>query len=86
MEHTATGLCCRCYYIGRKEKTVKKREPLLEIRREVGLKINTNKIDTSRHQNAGRIHNLMAANKCFEHVATSKCLVTIESNQNCILK
>jgi hypothetical protein len=54
----------------------KNTEALLEASREVGLEVNTEKtkyIVTFCHQNAGKIHNLLTANKSFENMVKFKC-------------
>jgi hypothetical protein len=55
-------------------------ESLLEASREVHLEVNMGKLYSCLHQNAGKNHNLMTANKFFEN------LVTAVANQNSIHK
>jgi hypothetical protein len=66
--------------------TTRKTEPLLEVSREVGLKVNTGTkyVVVSRHQNSERNHNLLIANKSFENVAQFKNLGTTVTIENYI--
>jgi hypothetical protein len=60
---------------------------LLQPSKEVGLEVNAEKtksIFTSYHQNAGKNHNLMIANKFFENVSEFKYLGMTVTNQNWI--
>jgi hypothetical protein len=57
--------------------TKRNTEILSQTCREVGLEVNTEKTEyiiVSRYRNAGKIHNLLIANKSFEDVAKKKCL------------
>jgi len=58
----------------------KSEEFLLEASKEVGLE-KTKYMVISRHQNAGKNHNLLIANKSFENMAE---LGTTATNQDCI--
>jgi hypothetical protein len=62
-------------------------EPLVEVSRETGLEVNTEKatyIVMSCYQNVGQNHNLLAANKSFVNVAKFKYLGITLTSQNSI--
>jgi hypothetical protein len=51
-----------------------RKSSLLKASKEVGLEVNTEKtkyMRVSRHQNVGKNHNLLIANRSFENVAPS---------------
>jgi hypothetical protein len=70
--------------------TVKKNmETLINISKQVGLEVNTEKTKymlLSHHQNARQLHDIKIANRCFENVAKFKYLYlgTTTTNQNLI--
>jgi hypothetical protein len=68
--------------------TIKKNtETLNDASREVGLKVNAEKTKymlLSRHQNAGKYHNIRTANISLENVAQFRYLGTTVTNQNLI--
>jgi hypothetical protein len=68
--------------------TIKKNtETLIVASKEVRLEVNTEKTKhmlLSRHQNAGRNHNIKIANRCFENVAQFRYLGTTVTDQNLI--
>jgi hypothetical protein len=71
----------------REHTTQRNTDALLQARGEVGLEANTGKTKykvMSRHQHAGKNHNLLTANKCFENVAKFKYLGTTITSQNFI--
>jgi hypothetical protein len=63
-----------CYNIG----TIKKNtQTLIDASKQVGLEVNTEKTKymlLSHHQNAGKIHDIKIANRCFENVAQFRYL------------
>jgi hypothetical protein len=64
--------------LGKNTNTIKNTETLLEVSREVGLKVKTNKtmhIIVSHHKNVGQSRNLLIANKFFENVSQLKDMV-----------
>jgi len=64
-------------------------EALLEVSREVGLEVNAEKSKykvMSCHQNAGKNHNLLIANKSFENLARFQYFGMTVTNPNCIHK
>jgi hypothetical protein len=68
--------------------TIKKNtETLIDASKEVGLKVNGEKIKymlLSRHQKAGQSHEIKVANRCFENISHFKYLGTPLTNQNLI--
>jgi hypothetical protein len=61
-------------------------EDLLGASRGIDLEVNTKKtkhVVVSCHQNAGGIHNLKTAGKCFENVGKFKYLGKTIKNHNC---
>jgi hypothetical protein len=53
----------------------KNTETSIDASKEVGLEVNAEKTKymlLSRHQNAGQIHDIKIANRCFENVAQFK--------------
>jgi PP-loop superfamily ATP-utilizing enzyme len=68
--------------------TIKKNtETLIDVSKEVGLEVNAEKskyILLSRHQNAGRNHDINLGNRCLENVEQFKYLGTNVTNQNLI--
>jgi hypothetical protein len=65
----------------------KNTEAMLEASKEVGLKVNAEKMKymiMPRHQKAGLNHNLLISNKSLENVAKLKYLGKAATNQNCI--
>jgi hypothetical protein len=65
----------------------KNTETLIDASKEVGLEVNTEKTKymlLSRHQNAGKNHDIKIGNRCFENVAQFRYLRTTISNQNLI--
>jgi ribosomal protein S2 len=65
----------------------RKTETLFDVSKEVGLKVNAEKtqcIFLSRHQHAGKKHDIKIANRFFENVAQFKYLGTTITNQNLI--
>jgi hypothetical protein len=64
----------------------KNMETLIEASKEVGLEVNTEQTKyrlLSRHQNAGRNHDIKIADRCFENVKF-RYLWTTVTNQNLI--
>jgi hypothetical protein len=68
--------------------TIKKStHTLIDISKEVGLEVNTEKIkymSLSRHQNAGQNHDIKIGNRWFENVAQFRYLGMTITNQNLI--
>jgi hypothetical protein len=69
-------------------ETIKKNtETLIDASKEVCLEVNTEKTKymlPSRHQNAGKSHDIKIANRSFENVAVFRYLGTTVKNQNLI--
>jgi hypothetical protein len=62
-------------------------ETLIDSNKEVGLDVNTEKTKymlLSRHQNAGKYHDIKIASRCFENVAKLRYLGMAVTNQNLI--
>jgi hypothetical protein len=60
---------------------------LIDASKEVGLEVNAEKtkqfyMSMSRHQNAGKNHNIKIVNRSFENVAKFRFLGTTGTNQN----
>ena len=65
----------------------KNTQTLIDASKEVGLDVNTEKTKhmlLSRHQNAGKNHDIKLGNRCFENVAQFRYLGTTATNQNLI--
>jgi hypothetical protein len=55
-------------------------ETLIDASKEIGLEVNTEKtkyMSLSRHQNAGRSHDMKIGSRCFENVAQFRYLGTM---------
>jgi hypothetical protein len=76
--------------LGDSVDTIKKNtQTLTDTSKEVGLEVNTKKtmyMLLSRHQNAGRNHDIKIGNRCFKNVAQFRYLGTTITNQNLIQK
>jgi hypothetical protein len=62
-------------------------QSVINASKEVGLVVNTKKTKyklLSRHQNAGKNHDIKRANRCFENVAQFRYLGMAVTNQNLI--
>jgi nucleoside diphosphate kinase len=73
--------------LGDNVDTIKKNtQTLIEASKEVGLKVNTEKIKYMllSHQNAGQNLNIKRGKRCFENVAQFIYLGTTITNQNLI--
>jgi hypothetical protein len=69
------------------DRIKKNTETLIDVSREVGLEVNTEKAKymlLSRHQNAGQIQDIKIANRYFENVAQFRYLGTTITHQNLI--
>jgi hypothetical protein len=67
--------------------TKKKKETLIDARKEVGLEINKEKTEYMllyHHQNVGQNRDIKIANRSFENVSQFKYLGTTVTNQNLI--
>jgi hypothetical protein len=66
--------------------TIKKNmETLIDASKEVGLEVNTEKTKymlLSRHQNAGKNHDIKISNRCFENMSQFRYLGTKITNQS----
>jgi hypothetical protein len=70
--------------------TIKKNtETLIDVNKEVGLKVNAEKskyILLTRYQHAGRNNDITTGNTCLENVTQFKYLGTTVTNQNSVQK